>query len=306
MITPKMVLACAFTVYSAWSLSFHSDDYDDVFGQKAVVLTFDDGWKNQLTNAVPILNSYDFKATFFVVCNYTDKDSRMTWNDISELDRLGYDIQPHTMNHKNLTMLSINELEYEIGASKECLYEHGIPGPTILATPFNSGWDNETVVNMTSKYYDMVRSGNAELMFLSCDKWTKDQEDCRTYFDNGTLTYANRYAIKGWSHNYYDKKYAHDVERIMEEFVRVVEKQVRYNTNQSFGAIPVLIYHKIDNATQDSETTTIELFKKEMQYLYDNGFDVLTMTDLEYDEKKNKFYVPTLNGSRYVMRPPSA
>jgi peptidoglycan/xylan/chitin deacetylase (PgdA/CDA1 family) len=266
----------------------------DVFGQKAVVLTFDDGWKNQITNAVPIMNKYDFKATFFIVCNYQDKEGRMSWDDVSALDKMGYDIQSHTMNHQDLTKLSAKDLDYEIGQSKQCLLDHGI-NSTALATPLNTGWDNATVVNMTSKYYDTARSGNGEPMFLNCDKWTEDQKDCRTYYDNGTLTFANRYSIRGWSHNFYDKKYGHDTNKILDEFVNVVERQSRYNTNQSLDAIPVLIYHKVDKATKDAGMTTADLFEKEMQYLHDNGFKVLTIADLDYDEKANRFYVPTLS-----------
>lgn len=228
------------SVFAVISLTLsHESLSEDAFGQKAVVLTFDDGW----TNAVPIMDKYDFKSTFFILCNYLDKEGRMTWENVSALDKLGYDIQSYSMNHKDLTKLSMEDLEYEIGNSKQCLLEHGFPNSIIFATPFNSGWNNATVVNMTSKYYDMGRSGNGELMFLNCDKWIEDQKDCRTYHDNGTLTFANRFTIRGWSHNYYDKKCTHDANRILEEFVRVVEKQTRYNTNQSLGALPVIIYH---------------------------------------------------------------
>lgn len=100
------------------------------------------------------------------------------------------------MNHRDLAKLSMKDLEYEVGESKQCLREHGFPNATILATPMNSGWDNVTVVNMTSKYYDTARSGNGEPMFLNCDKWNEDQKDCMTYYDNGTLTFANRYTSK--------------------------------------------------------------------------------------------------------------
>jgi peptidoglycan/xylan/chitin deacetylase (PgdA/CDA1 family) len=267
----------------------------DLFGQKAVVLTFDDGWKNQVTSALPIMDKYGFKATFFIVCNYQDKEGRMTWEDVSNLDKLGHDIQSHTMNHRDLAKLSMKDLEYEVGESKQCLREHGFPNATIIATPLNSGWDNVTVVNMTSKYYDSARSGNGEPMFLNCDKWNDDQKDCRTYYDNGTLTFANRYSVRAWSHNFYDKKYAHDTNKILEEFVNVVERQTQFNTNGSLEALPVLIYHKVDDIGKDAGTTTTELFEKEMQYLHDNGFKVLTMADLRYDEGLNRFFVPNFS-----------
>ena len=75
--------------------------------QKVVILTFDDGWESQYQNAKPILDKYGFKATFFVVCNYIEKDnSRMSWDGVISLKHAGHDIQAHTMNHKNLNKLS--------------------------------------------------------------------------------------------------------------------------------------------------------------------------------------------------------
>jgi peptidoglycan/xylan/chitin deacetylase (PgdA/CDA1 family) len=55
---------------------------------KLIVLAFDDSNKSQFTLAKPILDKYDFKGSFFTVCNYVNngtqgKDkTRMTWQDI--------------------------------------------------------------------------------------------------------------------------------------------------------------------------------------------------------------------------------
>jgi hypothetical protein len=43
------------------------------FGNKFVVINFDDGYKNQFTAATPILDKYGFKASFFIVCNFVGK-----------------------------------------------------------------------------------------------------------------------------------------------------------------------------------------------------------------------------------------
>ena len=70
----------------------------------------------------------------------------MTWQDIKTLQQQGHDIESHTMTHTNLDHKSLQNLEYEIGGSKQCLLNHGI-NSTIFAYPASTGHDNATVVN---------------------------------------------------------------------------------------------------------------------------------------------------------------
>jgi peptidoglycan/xylan/chitin deacetylase (PgdA/CDA1 family) len=261
--------------------------------KKAVVLTFDDNWKSQFDNARPILDKYGFKSTFFVVCNYVGKDNRtrMNWQDVLALQKDGMDIESHTMNHKNLGKLTAIRLDYEVGQSKKCLFDHGIKNVTILATPYNEGWNNATVTNSISKYYDLARSGNADITFLRCDKWVSSQKDCRTYFSNGTLSFANRYSIRAWSHNFYDNKYKHNGTQVFNKFTDVINKQTRYNMGTgTINAIPIIEYHNIEN-NNTPYTTRIDLFNAEMKYLHDNNFRVLSMSDLGYNQTSNFLYV---------------
>ena len=75
--------------------------------QKVVVLTFDDGYESQYSNAKPILDKYGFKATFAVVCNYVGSaDNRMTWKEIKSLQQEGHDVASHSMNHVDPLQLS--------------------------------------------------------------------------------------------------------------------------------------------------------------------------------------------------------
>ena len=39
---------------------------------KAAIITFDDGMLSQFTYAKPILDNYNFKATFYIICNSVD------------------------------------------------------------------------------------------------------------------------------------------------------------------------------------------------------------------------------------------
>jgi peptidoglycan/xylan/chitin deacetylase (PgdA/CDA1 family) len=235
--------------------------------QKVVILTFDDGYKSQYSNAIPIMDKYGFKATFYIVCNYVGNgDNRMTWNEIKSLQQEGHDIASHTMNHDDLSKLPAQEVEYEVAQSKQCLLDQGI-NPKSFAYPFNGGSDDPSVINTVASYYGLARTATDPLAFLSCDS-----SDCT----------ANRYSIMGWSHDSERKNNVYDDQQMLERFVQVVNSQNEYNAN-GVNVVPILIWHKIDNSN-DEYSTSIDLFEAEIKYLYDNGFTVFTMADLVYDD----------------------
>jgi hypothetical protein len=148
---------------------------------------------------------------------------------------------------------------------------------TVFATPHGKGSDYATVVNAISKYYDFAINGFSNLMLLHCDGWkisSPNQTDCRIYYDNGTLTYANRYVVREWSHNHQDIAYAHNNTKIFQIFMQVVNNQTAYNGNGTIDAIPIMAYHSIGEETSDS--TDLVLFTEEMKYLHDNGFKIMS------------------------------
>jgi peptidoglycan/xylan/chitin deacetylase (PgdA/CDA1 family) len=263
---------------------------------KLAILTFGDTLKSQITTAKPILDKYGFKASFFITCDWvglqTSKTSRLTWQDISLLQKHGQDIESKTMTHRDLSKLSAADLNFELAQSKKCLSDHGISNVSIFATPHGDEWNNPTVINEISKYYSLADNGFAPLMFLHCDgyKNQSSQTDCRTYFDNGTLTFANRYSIREWSHNAVDRKYNYNDVGILQRFVQEVNSQQAYNKNGVIDAIPVIAYHDIsDNKAIDS--TDVNLFDQEMKYLHDNGFKVIPMSDIGYNENTKYMYI---------------
>lgn len=54
--------------------------------------------------AVPVMQSYGFKGTVFVVTEFTDFEmpQYLSWSQIRELFALGWDIEPHTKTHVEL------------------------------------------------------------------------------------------------------------------------------------------------------------------------------------------------------------
>ena len=270
---------------------------------KEVILNFDDGYKTQYTNAKPILDKYGYKATFYIICNYVEKgegvvrpNARMNWENIIALYKEGYDIGSHSMNHKDLSQLSKKMVNFEVGESKQCLLDHGINNISSFAYPFNGASSEASVIDVVTKYYDIARTASAPLMFLHCDgfKDQSSQTDCRTYSDDGELNFVNRYSIIGWSHDAERRDNSYNDSELFNRFVEVVNSQSMYNRGSTIDAIPIVIWHRIDNGGEgnpDISATTIDLFEKEIKYLHDNGFKVLTMADLGYDANSNYLYL---------------
>ena len=99
--------------------------YDSLAGtgelpENPVLITFDDGYVDNYTNAYPILKKYGFKATIFVITSFLGKDKNyMTWDQARELDANGISIESHTVDHKSMTDLTDEQLRMELVESKK-------------------------------------------------------------------------------------------------------------------------------------------------------------------------------------------
>jgi hypothetical protein len=111
----------------------------------------------------------------------------------------------------------------------------------------------------------------------------------RLIVEHGTLTFANRYSIREWSHNAVDRKYNYNDASIFQRFVQVNSQQV-YNKNGAIDAIPIIAYHDIDEEKAIDSTDT-NLFDQEMKYLHDNGFRVIPISVIGYNENTKYMYI---------------
>lgn len=269
---------------------------------KVIILAFDDSPKSQFTLAKPVLDKYGFKGSFFTVCTFINNGinnrfgiDSMTWQDIQTLKQQGHDIESHTMTHNDLNNKSQQNLDYEIGGSKQCLLNHGI-NSTIFAYPASTGHDNTTVVNTVAKYYNLARSGDAPMAFLHCNGYKKES-DCTPFNKIGHLKYENRYVVKNWSDrpkSQIDNQVAVPMNntQMFNQFVNEVNLQSLYNKNGCIQATPIVVYHNfiVDKnyiEQPNMSVTDTELFSQEMKYLHDNGFKVLKASDLGYNQTTN-------------------
>ena len=117
---------------------------------KPIVITFDDGFLEAVTWAVPILQARGFTATFFLVAGLMGEKSRWTrakrgvefqlidWDIARRLRDAGFGCGSHTMSHRPLGQLAQADCRSELVQSK-CLIENQLDIEVRhLAYPFGS------------------------------------------------------------------------------------------------------------------------------------------------------------------------
>ena len=85
-------------------------------------ITFDDGHISQYDFGLPALQESGVQAIFFVTAGWADlRKGYMSWQQLTELQRLGHEVQSHGWSHRFLTACSLPDLRYELEHSKKWL-----------------------------------------------------------------------------------------------------------------------------------------------------------------------------------------
>ena len=140
--------------------------------QRPVVITFDDGDEDMVTNAFPILQKYNFVATSFIIVRWIDAPKFITSDQITQLAKAGWEIGSHSMSHVDLTQ-NENNLDYEVRESLVRLNADFKLKVTSFAYPF--GVIDTNIVNYTSRagytaavgLGTSVKQGYYDLYYLS-------------------------------------------------------------------------------------------------------------------------------------------
>jgi peptidoglycan/xylan/chitin deacetylase (PgdA/CDA1 family) len=110
----------------------------------AIAVTFDDGYRDNLTVALPLLEKYGVPMTLFVVAGFLDGEAYLTEEELRELAQHPLiTIGSHGLWHRHFNRLSADDARFELTESKRLLEETLGREIDLLAWPY--GECNEEV-----------------------------------------------------------------------------------------------------------------------------------------------------------------
>jgi len=162
----------------------------------SVVLTFDDGYRNFLTSALPRLAARNMHVSMFLITDRirpenqsqpgewreSDDESFLSWEEVKTLQQHGVEIGSHTCSHRKLSEIVPVEAERELSLSHQTIAAHLSQATMPVAFPYGSYSD--PVIAMTRKLpytcaltTDAGTNGHATDLFLLRRNLIGDDDD---------------------------------------------------------------------------------------------------------------------------------
>lgn len=135
-----------YTPLSLTQLKQHMLSPNEPIPAKPIVITFDDGYLDNYTNAFPILQEYSMKASFEIITGLVGEPDRMTIPQIREMEAAGMDFGSHTVTHRPLGGLTHKEATTELAKSKTALEQ--IIGKTVDFIAYPCGSYTSDTINI--------------------------------------------------------------------------------------------------------------------------------------------------------------
>lgn len=123
--------------------------------ERPVVVTFDDGFADFFTAALPVLQRYNFTATLYVATGFIGGTSRwlqregeasrqmLNWDQLTEISTCGIECGGHTHWHRQLDILPPGMANREIMDCKRLLEDH--LGREVSSFAYPHGYHSPTV-----------------------------------------------------------------------------------------------------------------------------------------------------------------
>jgi peptidoglycan/xylan/chitin deacetylase (PgdA/CDA1 family) len=223
---------------------------------RLVVLTFDDASKSHFTVARPVLLKHGFGATFFVTEGWdfaTNKRDYMSWEEIAQLHKDGFEIGNHTLDHKGVTDKTLRDLPAQLRGIDARCKEHGIPKPVSFAYPGNAIAKDALPVLRDHGIRFARRGGAPEHPY----------KDGRGFAYEPGLDHPLLVPTAGDARPHWTL-----------DDLKAAVAQARG------GRVAVLQFHGVPDTAHDWVTTKREQFEAFMKYLADERYTVIALRDL--------------------------
>ncbi len=122
--------------------------------EKPVIITFDDGYRDNYVNAFPLLRAHGMTATFFVITDFIDEErpDYLSWDMAREMLAGGMSIESHGRNHFSLEDRDADFLVWQaLGSAETIEYELG-RRPHFVSYPAGE-YDRSTIDIFHSAHY---------------------------------------------------------------------------------------------------------------------------------------------------------
>jgi len=180
-----------------------------------IMITFDDGYRDNYQYAYPILKSHGFTATIFLLPDFIDTDRQingfnfLNLREIDEMGKNGFDFQSHGLAHKPLIYFTDEEVRNDLIAARSMLRKQLESSISFFAYPFglfNEG--TQKVVNEAG--YEGAYGGLPKLYSVITDGFGIGRIEV---FDNDSILSFAMKVRTGFGFYYYFLKLAGRVKR---------------------------------------------------------------------------------------------
>ena len=120
---------------------------DGRFPEKAILLTFDDGYRNNFEYVYPLLGEFGWKATFFIIARSLHMleegdsgfvDQKMTLEELQQLDPATVQLGMHGYAHEDFSSIDLPALRDALQRSINAFEDSGLPFHKVFAYPYGA------------------------------------------------------------------------------------------------------------------------------------------------------------------------
>ncbi len=223
---------------------------------KTVVLTLDDAVKSQIQFVAPLLEQLGFKATFFISHAWMDDQEHfLSWEDVADLNRRGFEIGNHTWTHAAFDKPEeAAKLGSELQRIDDALARVGVPKPISFAWP-GDNFGPEAIAQLQGHGIRLARRGMQPEVPYGEIRVGPLLDVTRNH---PLLIPTTGDAYPGWT---------------LDHFKKVV-------AGAKDGKVVVLQFHGVPDIVHPWVNTPPEMFHQYMLYLKQNGYHVIALRDV--------------------------